>query len=148
MWTHKFSQCIGTIDDTYIWTAGLNKNYPNFFKGRGKGSIFWILQSIKCFKKWQYHHVNRHRPYSSSPIQWSYVLLAPIPHEVVFGWWQYSRGNFFNYKWSSARFTNKNSFFTLSTLQWVLYPCLEFHKYFELQKKKLPQQSLVLALNG
>ena len=35
----------------------------------------------------------------------------------------------------------------INTLQRVLYSCLELHNYFELQKKKTPEQNLALALN-
>ena len=69
-----------------------------------------------------------------------------------------SREKFFSYKWYSARITIKNSFGTLktrfrclqramdisiNTLSQFLYLCLELNNYFELQKEKIPEQSLL-----
>lgn len=44
---------------------------------------------------------------------YAHPMLPFIMMEVVFRWWQYSRGKFSRYKWSSARITNKNWFGTL-----------------------------------
>ena len=90
------------------------------------------------------------------------IYSAPIYHDGIFRWWEYSREKFFSYKWSSARITIKNSFFTLkacfrcvqramdiniNNLPQVLYVRLALHNYFELQKEKNPEQSLALALS-
>ena len=69
---------------------------------------------------------------------------------------------FFSYKWSSARITIKHSFDSLksrfrcsqrvmdvniNTLLQVLYLRLALNNYCELQKEKIPEQSLALALS-
>ena len=93
---------------------------------------------------------------------YAHPMLPFIMMEVVFRWWQYSRGKFSGYKWSSARITSKNWFGTLKArlkclqrsmdininiLLQIFCLCLQLYNSFELQKEQIPKQSFVLTLS-
>ena len=122
--------------------------------------FFLILQSIKYCEKRQYHRVKRHRSYSSFSIRGFSISVTPIYHDGVFRWWKYLREKFFSYKWPSAHLTIKSLFGTLkasfrclqravdiniNTFPKFLYLFLTLHNYFELQKEKIPENSLALS---